>query len=716
MTSPQSDAGGYDAYTYTGTWSFNGTDEKYSTSNGATATAQVTIGTGGGTISVWGNTDTGGGKASVQVDGGTAVTVDTYNSTSPPGVDQNWWTSPTLTAGAHTVKVTVLGQKRTESTGTAVSIEGVNTTNGTITWPSSTSPSSTDVSKFVSAGTWTKETTFSKWYSNSTGATATTKVTIATGGGTVTIRGTKADNYGIAGFAVDGGTEVTADLYAATRAENTAVWTSPTLTAGDHTIAVRVTGTKRTAATDKYIAVTGADTTNGTFSLPGSTPPADTTPPATPTGLTAVAATGSNGSLAVDVSWNTVSDAAHYKLTLNGVERSTNYAGGSAIRFIDLVAGQSYAFTVIAVDAAGNRSTPSGAVSYTAPAPAPTITATATGGNAQVTVNWTASNVPTPATAGVWVQKSDGSAGVWYRTLQGSHTFTGLTNGTQLTLEAFVVRDGVTGNLATTSVTATPTAPPAHTLDDLVMKEKILQFVGTAENSNKDWTIGYPYCEYGAGIGDTRGYTLGIVGWTTATYDANVLLKHYRDIAPGNILAKWIDELDTIDAMSTQSQRHSASASLLGSAFAADVATAGGTALFQQAQKEERDRMYWAPAIAAAKADGLSPLGALIYYDTIVNHGSYPGDSVGGQSFQGIVLTAKSQTQTPTQGGNEATYLNKVLDARWAVLQSWGDAQTNGRVPALRSLITAGKWQLQVPLSWSMYGTTFTISSNPTPR
>lgn len=280
-----SDAGGYDAYTYTGTWGTNNVDEKYSATAGATATATVDVASGGSVVQVWGNTDQNSGKAGVSIDGGTATTVDTYDPSAPPGIDKNWYASPVLAAGRHTIKVTVLGQKQAASGGAWVSVEGVNLANGSIVWPGSTtppatgSPSSTDLSKFTSSGTWDKTGGNSKWFSNSTGAYVTVPVTIGTGGGTVTIKGTNADNYGKGAFSVDGGTETIVDLYAATRVEGANVWTSGQLAAGNHTVKVRVTGTARTGATDKYVAVAGASTTNGTFGTGTTTPPV--TPPAT---------------------------------------------------------------------------------------------------------------------------------------------------------------------------------------------------------------------------------------------------------------------------------------------------------------------------------------------------------------------------------------------------------------------------------------------------
>ncbi|WP_143230816.1 hypothetical protein [Actinosynnema sp. ALI-1.44] len=117
------------AFAYTGTWSAKDTTGRQSWSAGSTATMAVNVDAGGGTLSVYGSVGPGLGRASVSVDGGTAVNVDTYRSTWG---DTNWFTSATLPQGCHTVKVTVLGQKNTASTGNTIVIREGRTSNGTI--------------------------------------------------------------------------------------------------------------------------------------------------------------------------------------------------------------------------------------------------------------------------------------------------------------------------------------------------------------------------------------------------------------------------------------------------------------------------------------------------------------------------------------------------------------------------------------------------------
>lgn len=56
------------------------------------------------------------------------------------------------------------------------------------------------------------------------------------------------NNHGIAAISIDGGTETNVDLYSTSRVDNSLVYTSPILPAGEHTIKVRVTGTKNASS------------------------------------------------------------------------------------------------------------------------------------------------------------------------------------------------------------------------------------------------------------------------------------------------------------------------------------------------------------------------------------------------------------------------------------------------------------------------------------
>src|SRR5437660_3732935 len=94
----------------------------------------------------------------------------------------------------------------------------------------------------------------------------------------------------------------------------------------------------------------------------GSTPSADTTPPTTPTGLTAAAA----GSTGANLSWSASTDnvgVTGYIVRRNGVQvatpATTSYADTG------LAAATTYSYTVAAGDAAGNISPDSTSASIT---------------------------------------------------------------------------------------------------------------------------------------------------------------------------------------------------------------------------------------------------------------------------------------------------------------------------------------------------------------
>lgn len=136
-----------------------------------------------------------------------------------------------------------------------------------------------DDPRIVYAGTWTPVTGDSTKYQGDDHYSQTTDstATFSFSGTQITVYGAKASHHGIAGVSIDNGTEVMADTYSATRADNTQLFRSATLSAGNHSIRIRVTGTKNAASTGTVIAldrfVVGQDTT------PPPPPPPPTPPP-----------------------------------------------------------------------------------------------------------------------------------------------------------------------------------------------------------------------------------------------------------------------------------------------------------------------------------------------------------------------------------------------------------------------------------------------------
>ncbi len=238
-------------------------------------------------------------------------------------------------------------------------------------------------------------------------------------------------------------------------------------------------------------------------------------------------------------------------------------------------------------------------------------------------------------------------------------------------------------------------ARAAAGLDDPAKKEIAMQLVSSAENSSLDWKAQYKYIE---DIGDGRGYTGGIIGFCSGTHDMLELVELYTQREPGNVLAKYLPALREVDG----SDSHEG----LDPGYTADWKKAAADPEFQKAQNDERDRVYFNPAVKRGKADGVGVLGQFAYYDAIVMH----GDGDDSTSFSSIRERALAEAKPPAQGGDEKTYLNAFLDARvWAMKQEEAHSDTSRVDTAQRVFLDKGNLALDTPLDWKVYGDSYHI-------
>jgi chitosanase len=247
--------------------------------------------------------------------------------------------------------------------------------------------------------------------------------------------------------------------------------------------------------------------------------------------------------------------------------------------------------------------------------------------------------------------------------------------------------------LTSPQAAAAPAAAPG--LDDPAKKEIAMKLVASAENSSLDWKAQYKYIE---DIGDGRGYTAGIVGFCSGTGDMLDLVELYTRRKPGNVLAKYLPALRRVDGTDSHDG--------LDPAFPADRRRAAQDAVCQQAQNDERDRVYFDPAVRQGRADGLGVLGQFTYYDAIVMHGD--GNDPAG--FRNIRKRALRKAKPPAQGGDEVTYLHAFLDARvWAMRQEEAHSDTSRVDTAQRVFLGNGNLSLNPPLDWKVYGDSYHI-------
>lgn len=229
-------------------------------------------------------------------------------------------------------------------------------------------------------------------------------------------------------------------------------------------------------------------------------------------------------------------------------------------------------------------------------------------------------------------------------------------------------------------------------LDNPAKKEIAMQLVSSAENSTLDWKSQYAYIE---DINDGRGYTAGIIGFTSGTGDMLSLVNAYTNHVPGNVLAKYIPALQSVNG--------SASHNGLDPDFTNAWKTAANDSKFQSEQDNQRDQYYFLPAINLAKNDGLSALGQFIYYDAAVVHG-YEG-------LESIRNEALKIANTPAKGGNETTYLNTFLDKRVLEMKKEPAHTDVSRIEdAQRVFLKLQNFDLNTPLNWKVYGESYQIN------
>ncbi len=113
-----------------------------------------------------------------------------------------------------------------------------------------------------------------------------------------------------------------------------------------------------------------------------------------------------------------------------------------------------------------------------------------------------------------------------------------------------------------------------------------MQLVSSAENSSLDWQAQYAYIE---DIADGRGYTAGIIGFCTGTGDVLELVQAYTATRPDNPLAAYVSALESVNGTDSHDG--------LDPGFTAAWKEASADPAFQSAQEDERDRIYFNPAI-----------------------------------------------------------------------------------------------------------------------
>jgi len=264
-----------------------------------------------------------------------------------------------------------------------------------------------------------------------------------------------------------------------------------------------------------------------------------------------------------------------------------------------------------------------------------------------------------------------------------------------------IIGIGVLGTVLLFTARTSEASPLIANTYSEVQQSTILSLTSIAENSQTTFDWGYA-----ENIGDGRGITFGIIGFTSGTYDGTMLIQRINELDSSNVLTSYLPAFEAIDASPHNSDGLSNDTTGLDN-FIADFNVHGADPIVKQAQLEKQDELYWQPAVAKAEEVGAQyaiTLGEL--YDISVNHGE--------DGIQQLVRqTDTAMGGTPADGVNETDWLEELLNVRLEYMQSdptWADALD--RVYMYERILGADNVDLSVPLQVTCYGDPFTIYGN----
>ncbi len=240
---------------------FSGRAYRYATAAGASMTATVA----GDEVTLFGSRGPSYGKARVYVDGFAQGVIDCYAEEYSHAVPL--WQGTGLGEGDHTVKLVVLGQKNASSLSTTIVYDAVEGSGGRALTAFDDRSASVKRSSGWTAGASSVMLGGTYVYSRVAGATMTLKLI----GSEVALVAPVGPSYGRVQVTIDGVSQGTVNLYASAYAYQQTVFTRTGLSDAEHTVTVKVLGTRdsrssgTTVVLDGFRAVGEPVTTRGTI-------------------------------------------------------------------------------------------------------------------------------------------------------------------------------------------------------------------------------------------------------------------------------------------------------------------------------------------------------------------------------------------------------------------------------------------------------------------
>ena len=226
-----------------------------------------------------------------------------------------------------------------------------------------------------------------------------------------------------------------------------------------------------------------------------------------------------------------------------------------------------------------------------------------------------------------------------------------------------------------------------------------LQMMSCQENSNPA-----PYWNYAENIGDGRGITMGICGFTTGTYDAHEMLRYYTTLNPNNVFVKYDAALTAIDNGPHNGAGGDGNPSTTGlNGFITDVQNCNDP-MFKQAQLYTMNQMYYNEAVSQFTKTGCSyNLTLAVLFDASVREGA--------DGMTTLVTQATTACGgTPKTGVSETVFLTSILSKYHTMLANEAGTDDKNRDADYRKVLTNGNQVLNCPYTFTAWGESFTIT------
>jgi fibronectin type 3 domain-containing protein len=261
---------------------------------------------------------------------------------------------------------------------------------------------------------------------------------------------------------------------------------------------------------------------------------ADTTAPSKPSGLT----TGNVTTTGVRLSWSASSDnvgVTGYKVIRNGSIIATTTA--TSFNDSSLTPGTQYSYTVAAVDAAGNTSAASSAVSVTtlfAPPNAPANLTAVAVNYAQVDLNWSAATPGSGTITGYQIHRN-GTLLATVNAPATSYSDTTVSPDTTYSYSVTTIDSNqLTSPAVSTSATTPALVPPSA-------PDNVQATTPSTTQVNLSWTASV------AGTGSLTGYQIQRNGTLVATVTTDTTSYSDSGLNPGTTYSYVIIVIDSLD-------------------------------------------------------------------------------------------------------------------------------------------------------------------------